>query len=420
MITINNLSARLKKNDKALCMLSLILVFAGSADAMMSFSYRHIMYYSMIFNSALLVTCLMLKKRKIEWKLFKIVVVLLIIVFVSMFVNADWHGYSQILVLIIAFLFVENVDYFVFWKLYDGFILVISIFSLVVIVMYMLFPTMFIFIANYLLIVIGNGDNALSFVNLGVTVVPLFSMQMGVRNYGLFREPAMFCIYVGLALGYNLYSSKISSSKSLIKILIYLVTILTTWSVTGFVAVAFLMTFYLLFYFRVMDSKEKIFWISIILITLTLALKFGVFNYLYTRIQPHGPSEDSVLSRVYSIIVGTIVGITHPFFGTGSTNSFIEFNRVCNELIGRTVVWANHVTYYMASYGCIYILVFLMGVYKAFQRIADKKRAIVLLLFILLLLCGEVMTYSSLMFVLMLYGYECYDGKRDNISYEEE
>ena len=137
----------------------------------------------------------------------------------------------------------------------------------------------------------------------------------------------MFAIYVGLTLGYNLYTAKTANSKSLVKILIYLVTIVTTWSVTGFVAVAFLMVFYLLFYFRMMDSKEKIFWISIILITLTLALKFGVFNYLYTRIQPHGPSEDSVLSRVYSIIVGTIVGITHPFFGTGSTNSFIEFSQ---------------------------------------------------------------------------------------------
>ncbi|WP_073390574.1 hypothetical protein WAA20_17600 [Butyrivibrio fibrisolvens] len=410
MITINNLSARLKKNDKALCMLSLILVFAGSADTMMSFSYRHIMYYSMIFNSALLVTCLMLKKRKIEWKLFKIVVVLLILVFVSMFVNADWHGYSQILVLIIAFLFVENVDYFVFWKLYDGFILVISIFSLAVIVMYMLFPTMFIFIANYLLIVIGNGDNALSFVNLGVTVVPLFSMQMGVRNYGLFREPAMFCIYVGLALGYNLYSSKISSSKSLIKILIYLVTILTTWSVTGFVAVAFLMTFYLLFYFRVMDTKEKLFWISVLLIALLLALKFEVFGYLYSRIQLHGPSEESVLSRVYSVIGGVLVAIINPFFGIGATNSWQEFDRICNLLIGRTVMWANHVTYYMASYGCIYILIFLGGVYKALKKITDNRIAIVMLVFVLLLLCGEVMTYSSLMFILMLYGYKsCYD-----------
>ena len=135
------------------------------------------------------------------------------------------------------------------------------------------------------------------------------------------------------------------------------------------------------------------------------AYKYGVFDFFVSKISVTGANSASSNSRYFSIIGGALVGIINPFFGAGAIKSEIAFNTVVSSIAGTSYCWANMVTYLWASFGCIFVFIFLRGIYGILWK-SENSHALIFLIYICLLLCGETMTYSSIMYILMLYGYK--------------
>jgi len=398
---ISKLKIHKKDLEVYIALVSLILILFGSGDTMIAFHNAKIMYVSMILNAVILIAYLSYKKDNHVRKMScDIVVIMLVCIIGSILINVDMHGYSQVIVLVIALLFSETIGFDIFFKVLDNVMFILSFASLIAISVCFINPNLMLMFPESHII----GTGRISFANLGITVVPLFSSGLGIRNYGLFREPATYCIYLGLALVYQLY---LVNNRSYIRIVIYLLAIISTGSATGYLATLFIIGFFLLgFKEEKFSRNERIFWLILIVIGVCVSISLGLKEYLFMKVDLNGEAAESSLSRIYSIVAGILSGIKYPLFGAGATKCGIIFDEVCLAIIGRTVVWANMVTYLFVAFGFPYIYIFLKGIYGAFVTSVKKLNAIIIFLFICLLLCGEMMTYSSLMYVLMLYGYK--------------
>lgn len=369
---------KLDKSIKLLYSYIIVLcIIFGSKDAWLSRNDNRFMFIG-IAMSIVLMLPLIVKKGNISLLRTKKVSVLILLVCLSMVANFDFRGYSMFVVLTIALFTVETMDFEQFYELFENIIYVISVLSIVGVVFKLACH--------------------LEFLPKLIYIAENEALPWGFRLYGMYREPAMYCIYLGLALGRQLFFLE---KRAPIRITVYLLALLLTGSATGYISVMFA----LICFAAISGNIKKYFPVYImgIMCAIIIGLRYGVLDYFLKRLSTHGASADSSNSRYYSIIGGAFVGIIHPLFGAGAVKSEIRFEEFMNFL-GKSVCWANMITYLWASFGTIFIYIFLRGIYNV--AVTKKKAtAISFLIFIALLLCGETMTYSSVMYIFMLYGY---------------
>lgn len=360
-----------------------ICIIFGSGDTWISFHNVMCMYGSMGLVIMLLGIA-MLKKGSVNVRCMKIVAFMCFLVAMSMITNLDFSGYSMFVVLLIALLVEENFCFDEFYKCFENVIFLLTLISLATMCLWVINPDS---VSDILQIVYIKGNNA--------------SVPWRYRLYGIFREPAMYCIYLGLAVTRNLFFY-VKLPK--IRVIAYLSALLFTASMTGWVAVSFVLLFYIWtnyknWYFKLIF----VCFIGALIIGMSLS-HYDLIGYALERLSMKGASAYSSNSRYYSIIGGAIVGMTHPWFGTGAVKSGDMFQQTLENLIGKGYCWANMITYLWASFGSIFIYIFLRGIYDVMD---ERKRSVAISFFIMvcLLLCGEMMTYSSVMYIFMLYGH---------------
>lgn len=354
----------------------LCIIFA-SRDTLLSWNNSWFMFAGIAMTIILLIP-IAFWKRYINLQQIRKVSILAVIVCLSMVANLDFRGYSMFIVLFIALGITEAMEFEQFYAILENIILVISLLSLAAVICKISGHTIFLSDIMYI------ADNE--------------ALPWGFRLYGIFREPAMYCIYLGIALGRQLFFLE---TPAFLRILVYLSALLLTGSTTGYIAILFAAACYI-----VINRNEKRYYpiyIIGIIGAIIIGLRYGVLDYFLKRLSVHGASGYSSSSRYYSIIGGAFVGITHPFLGAGAVKSGIEFEKFMCYL-GKGAAWANMVTYLWASFGIIFVYIFLRGIYNT-ALMKKESIAISFLIFIMLLLCGETMTYSSIMYIFMLYGY---------------
>lgn len=348
---------------------------------------------TLIIDNFVITGIMCLKKKQINCSMLKVYVIMCTLVFVSMIVNMDIHGYTMWLLLAVALFAEETINYDTVYQQYENLMLWICVFSLIGTVLWL--------VKTELVYARPRVNGVVTDIrNFYVTTVLTVYQGLSFRNFGIFRGPAMFCIYIGLALLRQFYYLENISIK---RSVIFLVTIVTTRSVTGFIAVIFL---YIMFIFLKKKRGKEFGFCTITLTGAVIASKvLGVLSYFLERLGPGGGSSYSINSRIYSIVCGLMAGLTNPVFGRGTSKSeevFGECVRVLNITEG--ACWANMVTYLFASFGILFV-VFYSGLYGMGLTYCDSKIVLwITAVFIILLLCGGTMTYSTLLYTFMMYG----------------
>ena len=379
-----------------------VFIMFGSRDTWISYHNSMIMCVNMVLSLGSL-GVLVLYQKRICHEQFKVILFLFVLVIGSMISNLDFSGYSMFVVLTIALFAEESFEFGDFYRNFENFIFGFTLLSLLGCALW-----------------IAHKDGGLLIFRL-VHIASNEVVPWGFRLYGIFREPAMYCIYLGLGLARCLLAQK---KKNCIKIMVYLLAILLTASTTGYIATAFLFVCY--FFLEKNKSRWFLLYLLLFAVMGIWAINHGVGGYFVSRISMTGRDAVSSNSRYFSIIGGAIVGLMHPWFGAGAIKSATAFEKVLIDLIGKSYCWANMITYLWASFGCIFAYIFLRGIYGV---LSDKKKSVSLafFLFICLLLCGETMTYSSIMYIFMFYGYKklplgkirCRNARKEvNIHYE--
>lgn len=363
-----------------------IFLILGSKDTWISAHDDSNMYMYIGMGSALLLLVLgVIQQKFVESGVLKIIVVLTLIVLGSMVVNSEISGYSMIIVFVLALFCVTCFSEEQFYMVFENTVFLITLLTLALTAIWKVFP---------------ESEQAINFF-IHLRSYDTNSVPWGFRLYGIFREPAMYCIYLGLALiRCLLYPER----KNYMKSIIYLIAIFLTGSTTGYIATAFIILCYV-FNHRKNKIVMSIFLLGIAGCLFYLTSHDEIVNYFLSKISTSGANAVSSNSRYYSILGGAIVGILNPFFGAGAIGSEEAFNQTVETLAGTTYCWANMVTYLWASFGSIFVFIFLYGLSGIMVK-RGKKYSFEFLISAVLLMCGETMTYSTIMYIFMLYGYK--------------
>lgn len=311
-------------------------------------------------------------------------------------VNLDFsvkYGWVLILV-IIAVLYTNLVDFSTFSDLFIKIMCVLSIGSLIGTAIYFAAYS----ILQYFPVI--TNISGLRYAYLYVTTVP--EATWGFRNYGIFREPGMFIIFLNIALLFELNKKE---KTSFWRTMLLCLTVLSTLSTAGYIVTAFIMCFGSFGSALFTDKKNRIFMICTVAVVVTVALlNFSkiyalVFEKLFT-------DNHSKSARFGSIWINFLLLLEKPIavlVGRGFTATENGFITLAAE---KAVAPHNTTTVFklLALFGFPHLIVFLRKLYVCCAKhFHSRYLAVIAAIAIFLLLNNEEMVANVLVYLLSFY-----------------
>lgn len=233
---------------------------------------------------------------------------------------------------------------------------------------------------------------------LSVVTDPEYGM---IRNYGIFREPGVYIVYLCIGLIFELFSIEKIRIK---RIMVLLVAICTTLSTAGFIVTGF-MLFIFVFMSRKSTVKQKIYFASIVLIGLLMMARYidfkeineVVFGKLFTE-------NDSTASRTGSIYTNLnmwLSSLSATLIGVGFTFVENEFKRFVVGSIGGGNN-TNTIVKMLAVHGVFYVGIIYSLMFK-FCRRYFKNISFIIMIALLMLQSNEDLIVSFHTYLLPIY-----------------
>lgn len=222
-----------------------------------------------------------------------------------------------------------------------------------------------------------------------------------MRNFGIFREPGVFAVFINLAILFEITREKINIKR----LVIFIITLITTFSTAGYIVFALIGTYYFLFK---KDRKKFMYVFWALSITLTLIYFTGFTDYvliMFSKFHHGSNSYGSFYARLMSIISNIEIGLKNPIFGIGRYHLYdTNLGTMGNyEAIDNT----NTLLINFASFGIIYGLLNIFGLFK-FSRIYCENslvKAFFIFIIVFLLLSNEDMNQNVFYYVLIFAGW---------------
>lgn len=240
-----------------------------------------------------------------------------------------------------------------------------------------------------------------TFHNAIIFMLPTSSLMF--RNFGIFREPGVFQVYIIVALIFHLYYSGRNKTSHLV---IYILGVILTFSTTGYIALAVALILYL-----IKDNKvdnKKIATVVLLVIGLlllvtqtTLLSKEGIiFNKFFNT------NRHTTIARFSSITSNIEIWMQSPIWGAGLQKVNDLFPILSYQKYGYASEHnTNTLLNELASYGIIYVVFLVIGYIKFCKKLSVRKVEQALVLIILFILsCGEKLTFSPIVYILLFYG----------------
>lgn len=183
-----------------------------------------------------------------------------------------------------------------------------------------------------------------------------------IRAYGIFREPGVFAIYLGIATGILLLFQK---RFSLIKLLILSIAIILTFSTAGYII---LLAEIAIFVIMKANSKRELYIkiaVCALLIVAIIVLE-GVYDTVFGKFHVE---NDSLNSRVYSVISGLDFSVISPILGCGWKYISENFEATTYSKYGiANAAFTNTYLRMAATYGWIYTLFMIQRIYRLIRN----------------------------------------------------
>lgn len=243
-----------------------------------------------------------------------------------------------------------------------------------------------------------------AFYNLLVFATPVDADSL--RNYGVFREPGVFQMFIILALIFHIYLSERINMKYFV---VFTVALALTYSTTGYIAYGIFLIMYILHAKRKNISKKTTNRIII------LALISGAILYAKTDILSsdgmvfgkfNQTERKTTIARMASFTSSYEIWKTSPIFGAGLEKTETKFK----QITFRDYLWegtnTNTIMSELATNGIIYTLLFLIGIILFIDKVGFKLGdKICFFVIILVLSAGEKLCFSPFFYTLLFYGW---------------
>lgn len=301
----------------------------------------------------------------------------------------------EFLLLFAAFLTTKLIGLEEFKKQYSNLMLFLSLFSLVGL---FLASVAYPFVIKFPVITNISG---LRYYNLFFTMIPSSNTGTIGRNYGIFREPGMFAVYLCLGLIFELFRDK---NINLFKLIIFSITIFMTYSTAGYILSALL---FLVFLLRKPVPKTNHKLVKyIVLGIICCVLLFGwdaIYAHVIKKLQTENASRSA---RFGSIRVNLELLFRQPWktlFGLGFTQVENSYIIVANELnidINNT----NTLFKILAVHGIVYAILIISLLYLFFAKVSkNKAESICLFIIFIMAISNEDLIVNGVVYLLGFY-----------------
>lgn len=298
-----------------------------------------------------------------------------------------------------ALLFVVNYTFLEFKKVYIQIMKIICTISLVMFLLYLLLPAL----NNYFVVKNANGH---LYSNLYIYV----NSEAYIRNMSMFWEPGAFQTFVALALLFEV----VNESPNIKTIAIFIISIITTFSTTGYIALA------MIFLVVMLDRKyenNKIRRVVLCIILVLVIFTFGnqellfstnsstvfgkLIGFFNNRDYNRYDSFNSASVRYFAIIKPAEAFIKAPILGWGYQGLSLETSQYTHGM--NTCTFIN----WFATYGVLFGTIMVVGCNKLVAMLYnDFSRRIAVLLVLFTITASENYVNNAFVWGLMLYGYK--------------
>lgn len=273
-----------------------------------------------------------------------------------------------------------------------------------------IFPVCFISIFLFLIFTFYTPMQSFFHDERGLCNLLIFIYYPGMkRNFGMFWEPGAFQIFINFALFFELFDKK----PRIHYIIIFTLALITTFSTTGFIALAVLFIYYLLAK-GLKTPKAKILFLAGVVCFAAFVIigKDFLFNdsngdAVFGKITGFFDNEDyksdrytSASIRFFAITKPFEAFFTKPFLGYG----YEGLNLVTQEYtLGMNTCT---VIDWFANYGAFFGLVCSIGYFGLGKYYSNKAGFMIFMsVFLFLVICTENMVRNPFIITLILYGY---------------
>lgn len=342
--------------------------------------------------------------RKISFTKFQfsnvICCVLCSLVMCTCIANLDFKGgyFYKCIIIVLSLLIARRMNIMEFAKVFDKiiyFFAYVSVFCMIIaefnLSLFSVFPLFY-------------NSAYTPFYNLGIYMVPESSGLL--RNYGIFREPGVYQMFLVLGIIFHMY---FADKVSLKRMVVYTLAIILTFSTTGYIALALSILLYLLKNNNSFKEKKTKY---IMLFILALGTIYMVSQT--TLLSSDGMIFDkfsnmkrtTMIARSSSFFSNIMIWRENPIIGAGLTKVEELFPLLTLKFYGKYVTHnTNTLLCELATYGIIYTNILVCGYIKFSESLSKNILERVLFLAILLILsCGEKLTFSPIVFILFFYG----------------
>lgn len=353
----------------------------------------------LVFYFFVLIVIILRKHIRIKEQSFYILMILVLISFMTMLINYDLSfKYIYISLLTISTFLMTNI--ISFEKIRDAYIKTMSFLAIFSIVTYI------ISLFNYSLITkmpqIIN-ESGYYFYCLGFSVIQKKMEYVANRNYGIFREPGVYAIFLCIALLFTLYKEN-NNKNTKISIIIYMCTILTTLSTGGIIAMLLMITNHLIFT-KTKDRKSNVYVFLMIVIVVVIITSPYIYRQIFGKFMVANSSYNSRFGSIITNIYIWKENIKKVIMGTGFSYVEENFKIVSATLNISTGDNTNTLLKILAVYGINYFSIIMLMLYSLSKKMS--KNAIcstVIFIIIIILFSYEDLIYSNLLYMLAFLG----------------
>lgn len=307
------------------------------------------------------------------------------------------YGY-ECLMIIFAFLLCNFIPFDGFRKKFCAIIVFLATFSLVCFGLRYLFPGFFRFFP------VLTNEAGYEFYCLFFASVPLDRAYVTFRNFGIFREPSMYQVFLNLAL--ILILSEKKERESISSVIILIAAIVTTFSTSGYI-LCFLVFFTYFFKKRITTSSKTL----LLLLGCTTLVAFlflsGAIDYdhsIFTKLFTNNSSSNS---RFGAFLVDTYIGLENIIWGKGFAYTEANFHSIALSVFNLDAGHnTNTLLKMFAVHGALFFSIYCIGFFHFFKAINCNFKWLIYCSIFFLSLSSADLIFNTVIYVIMFYGYK--------------
>lgn len=244
--------------------------------------------------------------------------------------------------------------------------------------------------------------------SFGIANVSANRLDLFYRNTGIFWEPGIFQAYINISILFEFLTINRTHSVRYLRVIILILTLITTFSTTGFFALAILLLFQLLQGYKM--SRHK--YVNIVLVAVLGAVLLfflfnnnDVFNKIFGKIFVENRAG-SFNSRYGSIIGNLRVFLRYPILGAGFGRNTVIMQQLASDIAsGVYLDQTNTFLQYFSAFGIVAGCYFIYGWVRFSRRLSRGfVGACMIFVFMLVVTSGENFLPSAFFNLLLFYG----------------